>query len=157
MRVTRLSPVVLLAVVVGLAGCTATAPPPSTGANSSATTDPTNPSEVAATFNPDGTAQDNLPLFAAVVNRVWEDGAGAVGRAYIDELVAVGFDKEAMSLTEDRTTVDNPADSIQFAVEWDGECLVGQVGPSVPAPAALVMPVLDDGGCLIGETRPIDW
>ncbi|QLD13136.1 hypothetical protein HW566_00515 [Microbacterium oleivorans] len=79
------------------------------------------------------------------------------GRAYIDALVAAGFDKGAMQVTADRTSVGDPVDSLQFSVSWQGECLVGQVGPSTPAPTALVLPELDSGGCLVGDTRSIDW
>ncbi|MFT4213280.1 MAG: hypothetical protein QM622_00670 [Microbacterium sp.] len=106
---------------------------------------------------PDGTAADNLPLFAEVMNQVYATKKKAKGRAYIDALVAAGFDKDAMEVTNDRTSVDNPADSIQFSVLWKGECLVGQVGPSIEEPTALVMPEVPGGTCLIGETRPIDW
>ncbi len=106
---------------------------------------------------PEGTATDNLPLFAAVMNQVAATDARVQGRAYIDALVAAGFPKAAMEVTNDLTTVGNPADSIQFSVRWDDECLVGQVGPSTPAPTALVLPLVPGDTCLIGQTRPIDW
>lgn len=106
---------------------------------------------------PEGSAADNLALFREVVETVAEQNDAVEGRAYIDALVAAGFDKSAMEVTHDRTTVDNPADSIQFSVLWQGECLVGQVGPSVPNPTAVVLPELPDGGCLVGATRDIDW
>ncbi len=106
---------------------------------------------------PDGSAADNLDLFAAVVRGVWSTERRAEGRAYIDALVAAGFPKADMEVTRDRTTVDNPADAIQFSVRWAGECLVGQVGPSTPEPTALVLPEVPGGTCLVGMTRPIDW
>ena len=106
---------------------------------------------------PDGSAEENLPLFAQVVNTVAATDARAQGRAYIDALVAAGFPKAQMQVTNDLTTVGNPADSIQFSVKWAGECLVGQVGPSTPAPTALVLPLVPGDTCLIGQTRPIDW
>lgn len=105
----------------------------------------------------DGSAADNLPLFTAVMTQVAATDARAQGRAYVDALVAAGFPKADMQVTNDLTTVGNPADSIQFSVRWDGECLVGQVGPSTPAPTALVLPLLSGDSCLIGQTRPIDW
>jgi len=67
------------------------------------------------------------------------------------------FDKAAMQLTPDNTTIGNPAESIEFSVRWGEECLVGQVGPSIGAPVATVLPGLSTGGCLIGQTRAIDW
>lgn len=106
---------------------------------------------------PEGSAADNLPLFREVMNAVAATDARAQGRAYVDALVAAGFPKAAMELTNDQTTVGNPADSIQFSVKWAGECLVGQVGPSTPAPTALVLPLVPGDTCLVGQTRPIDW
>lgn len=142
-----------------LAGCAPTVEPTATPsptqtvtASPSATPTPTGPVFVAG-----GSAEDNLPLFAQVVQTVAASADKAKGRAYVDALVAAGFDKPAMELTADRTTVDNPVDSLQVAVAWEGECLVGQVGPSTPRPTAVVLPALPAGDCLVGETRPIDW
>lgn len=107
---------------------------------------------------PDGTAEDNLPLFDAVTQQVWASEQRTAGRAYIDALIAAGFDREAMQVTEDQTTVGNPAESIQFSVRWGArECLMGQVGPSTGGAVTTVMPQLAEGRCLIGTTRPIDW
>ncbi|VXC34090.1 hypothetical protein MICRO8M_90144 [Microbacterium sp. 8M] len=105
---------------------------------------------------PSGSADDNLPLFRAVTVRVWASEQRASGRAYIDALVAAGFDRSAMQLTEDHSTVGNPAESIQFSVRWgDRECLVGQVGPSTGDPVAAVLPQLDGGACLVGRTATL--
>lgn len=117
------------------------------------TTTPTAPA-----FHADGTAADNLPLFAEVTARVWSSGKRAEGRAYIDGLIAAGFPRERMQVTEDETTVGNPVESLQFSVAWgDDECLIGQVGPSPGAPVTAVMPQLAEGRCLVGATLPIDW
>ena len=70
---------------------------------------------------------------------------------------AAGFDKAAMQVTRDTSTVGNPAESIQFSVRWGDECLVGQVGPATGDPVTVVVPGLAEGTCLVGETRPIDW
>jgi hypothetical protein len=106
---------------------------------------------------PDGTAEENLTLFSAVVAGVWATPQQATGQAYVDALVAAGFDKGAMQLTPDQSTVGNPAESIQFSVRWGQECLIGQVGPATGAPVIVVVPALAEGTCLIGDTRPIDW
>lgn len=107
---------------------------------------------------PDGTAEENLPVFTQVVEQVWGTERRAEGRAYIDALVAAGFDRDAMQVTSDRSTVGNPAESIQFSVRWGEEsCLVGQVGPSTSAAVTMVLPQLAEGRCLVGATRPIDW
>lgn len=150
--------VALALAVAGLAGCApeaSPAPPPATG-TVAPTAVPT--AAPAPQLVPEGTAADNLPLFAHVVAEVTAAGGDVVsGRSYIDALVAAGFDRASMQLTADTTTVGDAVDALQFSVLWAGECLVGQVGPSTPAPAAIVLPELADGGCLVGQTEPIDW
>jgi len=140
-----------------LASCGPTASPtpspPVDGAPASPSSTPSAP-----TFVADGSAADNLPLFAAVTAQVWSSDQSVSGRAYIDALIAAGFDRSAMQVTQDVSTVGNPAESIQFSVRWgESECLVGQVGPSTGAPVTAVMPQLAEGRCLIGATRAIDW
>ena len=109
-------------------------------------------------FVADGTADDNLPLFSAVTAQVWASDQKVSGRAYVDALIAAGFDRAMMQVTQDVSTVGNAAESIQFSVRWgDSECLVGQVGPSTGAPVTVVMPQLAEGRCLVGATRAIDW
>ena len=142
--------------VLGFAACTPTPTPTPTQTTAAPTATPT-PTPTGPALVPDGSAEDNLPLFAQVVNTVAATDARAQGRAYIDALVAAGFPKAQMQVTNDLTTVGNPADSIQFSVKWAGECLVGQVGPSTPAPTALVLPLVPGDTCLSGQTRPIDW
>lgn len=88
---------------------------------------------------------------------MWRSKNRDSGRAYVDALTEAGFDKERMEVTRDRSTVGNPAESLQFSVEIGDECLVGQVGPSTQRPVAVVLPTLPEGGCLVGETRPITW
>jgi hypothetical protein len=145
-----------------LTACTAPAPSPEPSTSAPAPSSSASPSATATTpaapvLVPDGTADDNLPLFRQVVAAVWAGPDQVAGRAYIDALVAAGFDKGAMQVTPDQTTIGNPAESIQFAVRWGAECLVGQVGPAIGEAVTLVAPGLVDGGCLLGTTRAIDW
>jgi hypothetical protein len=145
-------PVVMALVLVGCGPLTAPDPSPSSSTSTAPT--PTAPPALV----PEGSAQDNAPLFSAVVAEVWATDARAEGRAYVDALVAAGFDKTRMQLTPDRTTVDNPVESLQFSVAWgDAECLIGQVGPSTGEPVVAVVDQLAQGRCLVGNTRPIDW
>jgi hypothetical protein len=152
----------LLAVAV-LAGCTAEAPTPTASTTSASaaatpTASPTaTPSPTEPAFSADGSADDNLPVFTATVEEVWASDDRESGRAYIDALVTVGFDKSAMEVTEDYSTVGNRAESIQFAVMWGDECLAGQVGQATGDPVTTVLPALAEGTCLIGNTRDIDW
>ena len=155
-----------IAVAVGLllAGCTGDPGPGPSSPSSSITSEPaqapTGPDSVptaAPILQSDGSAADNLPSFAAVTNQVWSSDRRGEGRAYVDALVAAGFDKAAMQVTRDESTVGNPAESIQFSVLWKGECLIGQVGPATGDPVAVVARPLEGGSCLVGNTRPIDW
>lgn len=148
------------ALAVALLALTACSPIPA--ATPSASPSPGNtaptagPSEPA--LHPDGTAEENLPLFDKVTKSVWGSAKKAEGRAYVDALVAAGFDKKRMQVTQDESTVRNPAESLQFSVAWgQKQCLIGQVGPSTGEPVTMVMAQLAEGRCLIGDTRPIDW
>ena len=146
------------ALVVALAACTGTSPgQPSASASPStpATARPT-PS-APPTLSPQLSASENLPYFDSVNTAVVAGKADAGGRDFIDALVAAGFDKSQMQVTADRTSVDLQADSVQFAVLFQGECLVGQYGPASGGYHSAVRPALGTGGCLVGETRPIDW
>ncbi|AKV85509.1 hypothetical protein AKG07_03505 [Microbacterium sp. CGR1] len=145
--------------VLLLTACGPTASPaPALGPTDAAASPGPSASPAGPVFVADGSAEDNLPLFAAVTDGVWASEQRVSGRAYIDALTAAGFDKAAMQVTADVTTVGNPVESLQFAVRWgDAECLVGQVGPSTGEPVAVVMPQLAEGRCLVGATRAIDW
>lgn len=141
-------------------GDTATRTPPaarSPAAAPSASSAPEDSEPSTPALVPDGAAADNLPVFAAVTAAVWATDDRVAGRAYVDALVQAGFDRSAMQVTHDRSTVGDPAESIQFSVRWGQECLIGQVGPATGEPVTTVMPVLAEGDCLVGNTRPIDW
>lgn len=150
---------VIVAIGLGalaLAGCTPTLAPAPTPSVSTAEASPT-PTPTGPVLVPEGSAEENLPLFAEVMNSVAATDARAQGRAYVDALVAAGFPKSDMEVTNDLTSVGNAADSIQFSVRWGDTCLIGQVGPSISVPTAKTLPVLAGGTCMIGQTRPIDW
>jgi len=148
------------ALLVGLAGCTGAPPPsasPSPVAVPSASPEATASAPPAPMLRPELSADENLPYFDSVNSAVIAANASAGGREFIDALVSAGFDKSQMEVTADRTTVDLQADSLQFAVLFQGECLVGQYGPASGGYHSAVRPALGSGGCLVGETRPIDW
>lgn len=141
----------------------ACAPSPEPSASPSASQSPTpeataSGAPTAPALVPDGTAEENLPVFTRVSESIWATDQRGSGRAYIDALVAAGFDRDAMQVTQDRSTVGNPAESLQFSVRWgEDACLIGQVGPSTGQVVTAVMPQLAEGRCLVGTTRPIDW
>ena len=147
-----------LALTLTLAACTGgtdTAPPASPAATSPSTeADAAQPTaEPAPTLQPEASAADNQAFFdLAAATR-----AGVDGRAFVDALVANGFDKTQMEVTFDRTHVDLAADTIQFSVRFNGECLIGQDGPASGGYHSAVTPLLSSGTCLVGTTRQIDW
>jgi len=153
------------ALVVAAAGCTPTGGGSALGATpsvgsvptTSPDTTPTPPPSVPASLDPQASAAENLPYFDAVSLAVITANAEAGGRDFIDALTAAGFDRSEMQVTADRTTIDLASDSVQFAVLFQGECLIGQYGPASGGYHSAVRPALGTGGCLVGQTRPIDW
>lgn len=147
-------------VIAGVVGCAPEEPtvsPSATGAASATPSPAATPTTTPSEAVPGGSAAESLEEFTGIVQKVWDASRSVEGRDYIDALVDGGFEKDDMEVTFDRTSVDDPADSIQFSVRIGDECLVGQVGPSVGAPVGRVLPVVPGDTCLIGGTRPIDW
>jgi hypothetical protein len=113
------------------------------------------PTSTGRTASPDAVRRE-LARFDAVNRRTLERRASAGGRAFIDGLVAAGFVKADMEVTEDRTTIGLPVPSVQFSVLWRGVCLIGQHGPRSGGYHGVTGEPID-GRCLIGKTRAIDW
>lgn len=117
---------------------------------------PTPSPSASSSAEPDLSAAGQRELFDVTNNSTAARlGPAAKGRDFIDALVAAGFDKGAMQLTPDKTAINLNADNIQFSVQIDDECLVGQYGNIGYASA--ILPAVSTSGCLIGNTRPIDW
>jgi hypothetical protein len=113
------------------------------------------PSSTASTASP-GAVERELTRFDAVNRRTLAGTPAAGGRAFVDGLVAAGYEKADMQVTEDSTTIGLPVPSVQFSVLWRGVCLIGQHGPRSGGYHGVTgEPV--DGRCLIGRTRAIDW
>ena len=166
-RTTTVTATILAAgaVLLGIAGCTGMSPQTVPSTTASASAPPTASASVGAepapttvpSLRPELAASENLATFDLVNQQVIAADPDAGGRDFIDALVAAGFDKAAMQVTSDTTTIGDRADSIQFAVRFQDECLVGQYGPKSDGYHGAVRPLLGTGGCLVGETRPIDW
>jgi hypothetical protein len=151
---------VALAGALVLAGCTSSAPTTtvSTSAASAASSAPVSspPPAAAPAYNASATNAEALAAFTAVVKKLLVTDPQPHGRDVIDALVAAGFDKKAMELTPDDTTIGRNVDSIEFSVLWKAkDCLLGQVGSAGFSSSSA--PVLSTGKCLIGTTRAIDW
>jgi hypothetical protein len=151
---------IALGLAVSLSACSAGAPTPSPVTSSgtgSATPTPTPSSSAAPALVPGGTAAQNLPYFDQVNKATIAANPGAQGRAFIDGLVAAGFPKADMQVTADTTTIGLKANSIQFSVRLGQTCLIGQYGADAGGYQSTTSAALATGGCLIGQTRPIDW
>ncbi|KQX07138.1 hypothetical protein ASC59_04880 [Leifsonia sp. Root1293] len=154
--------VLAAAASIALSACTttgSTATPTPTRAPTTAAPAPSSTATAPAVpqLAPGLSAGENLDYFDQVNNAVIVANAAAGGREFIDALVAGGFDKAAMQVTPDRTAVDLQADSIQWSVLFNGECLIGQYGPASGGYHSQVVAPSGQGACLLGETRPIDW
>ena len=154
-RILRFASAVLL--VAPLAGCSLIGAPG--GAAGPATPSPaasaTGSAAALPTLVPGGTAEENRPLFDSVSAAVVAADPGADGRSLVDALVAAGFDRAAMEVTDDTTAIGRDADAVQFAVRTSDGCIIGE--RSASGYASLIAPVLGTGRCLVGETRAIDW
>ncbi len=148
-----------VAIVLGVAGCTfaGATPEASPSSRPTPTGSATSTPSAVSILRPDLSASENLAFFDSVNLGVITANAAAGGGDFIDALAAAGFDKSQMQVTADRTTVDLQADSVQFSVLLQGECLVGQYGPTSGGYHGAVRPMLGTGACLVGQTRPIDW
>lgn len=157
LRIAAASAIVLAGFT--LAACSPDSSEPSAPPSAQAEPTPSgSPAPDAPVFFADGTAEDNLPIFTMITEQIWASDESGAGRAYVDALVAAGFDKATMQVTQDLTTVGNAVESLQFSIRWgEDQCLVGQVGPSTGQPVAMVLDQLAEGRCLVGNTRPIDW
>ena len=150
--------------LLALVGCATgepmpTPPAPSTSASASApaTTEPEPAPVVDAVpeFLPGGTALANKDVFDHTNQTLLSNQPGAKGKDIIDALAATGFDKSAMQVTYDTTPTSRSVEAIEFSVRAHDDCLIGQWGHAVYS--SVIAPVLANGSCLIGKTRPIDW
>lgn len=145
-RLASIALVVAVAPALALSACVG-------GPESESMPTPTATPSPTATIDPDS-AEVKIELFDETNEATVASGTTG-GRDFIDALVAAGFDKSAMQVTPDATAIGLQADNIQFSVQLDDACLVGQYG-NIGYHSA-ILPTVDVAGCLIGTTRPIDW
>tara|TARA_B110000503_G_scaffold62211_1_gene98590 strand:- start:1221 stop:1721 length:501 start_codon:yes stop_codon:yes gene_type:complete len=110
--------------------------------------------EIPVVFDPDASAEDNLAFFK---NTIVASGAGS-GITSIDapiaKLVEAGFSSDSITFTPEATKRQFAADSISIAIEFAGQCLIGQYSPTWVSTA--VADVLPTGECLIGEVNRVE-
>ena len=136
------SSVVFIAMgLLAVTGCSNGAPPKPVPS-------PTPSKSVAPTLDPKGSALKNLVVFQ---NALSEAGAGTPGHDIslsISSLLEAGFANESISHTTVTSKIGDPSDSVSLAVEFNGECLIGQFSNSWLTTA--VVPITESG-CLIGD------
>ncbi len=153
--------VIVVAVIsaAALAGCTTQSPPPAPSIGPSvlptATPGSTSTPSPIPTFDPSGSAEDNLAYFNQVGFGLLTHDPSANGRTIVDWFVSHGFDKANMQVTPDKTSIGLQAWNIEFSVELNGTCLIGQAGNV--GFHSYAGPLLATGKCRIGATRKIDW
>lgn len=146
--------VAAMVTTLALAGCAPTSemPQPTPSVTRSATPTPT-PTVVPERVE-GGTAGQNRPYVEYIIGRLVSIHPQPASLEIIDTLVAGGFDRAAMQVTEDTTRVGSRADSILFSILIDGQCLLGQVADG--AVATSLGDVLGTGRCLVGRTLSLD-
>jgi hypothetical protein len=161
MRVGRIVATTAAATLLAfaLAGCVqgprvAPTPLPLPDAPSATPTSTNTPAPV-ATFNPDGSAAANLAYFNKVGHALLDSHESSDGETIVNWFVAHGFNKKAMEITPDKTSIGLQAWNIEFSVNMNGTCLIGQAGNVKFQSTA--QPLLATGKCLIGQTRTINW
>jgi hypothetical protein len=108
-----------------------------------------------AVLVPGGSAKANKPFFDQVNSALIASNGSVDGRTIIDNLVKSGFDKAAMQLTPDKTSIGIAADSVLFSVRIDKSCLMGQ--RSAAGYSSSINDALAGGSCIVGKTRAINW
>lgn len=147
-----LLPVIAVGAALALAACTGAMPVPDSAESSSASASakPRNKPK----FIADGTPKENLPYFLSIMNTAYESStdANTVPEEMAAYLVNAGFDAASMQISENATALGLVPDAKYVATIFKGECMVGTWGSSMMAPTAFVLPVLPQGGCLLGGT-----
>ncbi len=147
----RLAAVVLATML--LAGCTGVSDTGDADLPSAAPT--LSPGEqvvptAAPSLRPDGSADQNLAYFTAVM-RAFQDehGRGDSTAQVVSALTAAGFDRDDIEATPGTTPAGYRATSIDVAVRFGGDCDLGSLLDH--GVTTVVMPVLPVGTCLVGD------
>ncbi|AYF97048.1 DUF6993 domain-containing protein [Protaetiibacter intestinalis] len=141
-----------LAAAVLLAGCTTPEPEPTPSETPTASATPTPTPTPTSGPELDGTAADNQEYFDTINRELIDSGVALGGAAFIDNLVAHGFPREAMEVTPDTTAIGVAADNIVFSIRFADSCLLGQWGNI--GYTSLVTELPANGRCIIGTARP---
>ena len=148
---TRVIAVALaLSSVFALSACATTASAPDDQKKSTATATETSTPAQDPVLLPNGSAKDNLYYFTWVIEKTLAADPAADSFAVAQAVGAAGFDPATVQFTFSRTAAGLAADTSEVAVQFGGQCLIGQFGPVAPKVISRVLPVLATGGCLLG-------
>lgn len=146
--------VLAVGVALSLAACSTTTKdmpvPVASESSASASSKPKNVPK----FDAKGTPKENLPYFLSVMNAAFiaNTDVDTPPEFMAQALVNAGFDSATMQISENTTALGLQPDAKYVSVIFQGQCLVGTWGASMNTPTAVVLPVLPDGGCLLGGT-----
>ena len=137
-----------LVTALALTGCSGTVAQSDSKATSSASATP-KPSKDPVLL-PEASAKDNLYYFTWVIEKTLAADPAADSYAVAQAVGAAGFDPATVQFTFSTTAAGLPADTSEVAVQFAGQCLIGQFGPVAPKVISRAMPLLASGGCLLG-------
>lgn len=146
---------VTTALVISLTGCALlTGPKPEHPQRATPPSPDTEPVYVVG-----GSAADNESIFTEVLRDFSTSEAQILGKSVVDALINVGFDRDHLQVSFDRTKTDLYVDSVFVAARFDQECLIGQLATDDREFAVHLTSTVgpENDVCLIGETREIDW
>ena len=150
MKIRVIATALALSAALALTGCSASTPnvkPTETAtASASATPKPTKD----PVLLPNGSAKDNLYYFTWIIEKTLAADPAADSYAVAQAVGAAGFDPATVQFTFSRTAAGLAADTSEVAVQFGGQCVIGQFGPVAPKVISQVLPLLATGGCLLG-------
>lgn len=150
MNIRVIAAVAALSSVLALSACASTAETPDVQKSSSASASASPTPTKDPVFLVEGSAKDNLYFFSWVIEKTLAADPATDSFAVAQAVGAAGFDPATVQFTFSRTAAGLAADTSEVAVQFGGQCLIGQFGPVAPKVIARVMPVLATGGCLLG-------
>jgi hypothetical protein len=155
-RIAAISIPVVVVLGLALAGCTQASPKAISSIVPTPRASSTNPA--IPVFDANGTATQNLAYFNEVGHALLDNNqtAQSQGETIINWFVSHGFNKADMQVTPDKTSIGLAAWNIEFSVEMNNTCLIGQAG-NTGFQSYATTPVQPIGKCLIGTTRTINW
>lgn len=101
---------------------------------------------------PDGTAEYNVTYLAYIVAQTQAKEPKLDVAEVAEKVASSGFARPGIQFTYAATAAGLDADSMYVAVPWGDKCMIAQYGPVITGVHTAVLPVLKQGGCLIGPT-----